>query len=82
MNDSCAKVFCSRDGERSGPVKNGDFTVWERTRSLFTVPAPPQRPPTQPATYEGAALLLLLNEPPGSGAGERGVNGAVSKPAS
>ena len=27
MNDSCAKVFCSREGERSGPVKNGDWNV-------------------------------------------------------
>ena len=50
MNDSCANVFCSRDGERSGPVKNGDATACVSTRSLLTVPAPPQRPPTQPAT--------------------------------
>src|SRR5260221_13924906 len=82
MNGSCAKVFCSRDGERRGPVKNGDRTVCESTRSLFTVPAPPHRAPTQPVTYDGAALLLLLKAPPGSGAGERGANGAGSKPAS
>ena len=34
MNDSCANVFCSRLGERSGPVKNGDRIVCVRTRSL------------------------------------------------
>src|SRR3954465_1103111 len=60
MNDSCANVFWRRAGERSGPVKNGERTECDSTRSLLTVPAPPQRPPTQPATYDGTALLLLL----------------------
>ena len=36
----------------------------------------------QPVTYDGAALLLLLNVPVGSGAGVRGVNGAESYPSS
>ena len=78
---SCANVFCSRDGDRSGPVKNGDATVCVSTRSLATVPAPPASPPTRPATYDGAALLPLRNSPAGSAAA-RGANGAGSKPAS
>ena len=43
-NDSCAKVFCRREGDRSGPVKNGDAIVWVSTRSAVTVPVPPARP--------------------------------------
>ena len=50
MNDSCAKVFCSRLGERSGPVKKGDAMVCVSTRSLFTVPVPPHVPPAHPVT--------------------------------
>jgi hypothetical protein len=81
ISDSCANVFCSRLGDRSGPVKNGDRMVCETTRSLLTIPVPPQAPPTQPATYDGAALLPLLNRPVGRCAGERGENGAGSNPA-
>src|SRR4030095_12016950 len=81
ISDSCAKVFCRRDGERSGPVKNGDATVWVRTRSLATTPAPPAVPPRPPFTYDGAALLPLLKRPPGSAAA-RGVNGTGANPAS
>ena len=82
MNDSCANVFCRRLGDRSGPVKNGDRIVCVSTRSLLTVPVPPHAPPTQPVTYDGAALLPLLNRPAGGGAGLRGANGAGSNPAS
>src|SRR5579862_2133019 len=80
MNDSCANVFCRRSGDRSGPVKNDEATLWVRTRWLAIVPVPPQRPETQPLTYDGTALLLLA-KPAGSGAGERGVNACGSKPA-
>src|SRR5689334_4111548 len=78
---SCAKVFCSRDGDRSGPVKNGDAIVCVSTRSLAIVPVPPAVPPTRPMTYDGAALLPLLKPPVGAGAG-RGLNGAGANPAS
>ena len=57
--DSCAKEFCSRSGERSGPVQNSDFTLCDSTRSLAIAPVPPRRPPTAPATYDGTALRLL-----------------------
>ena len=79
MKDSCANVFCRRLGERSGPVKNGDRTVCVSTRSLFTLPVPPQRPPAHPVTYDGAALLPLLNVV-GGGATARGENGAGGMP--
>ena len=59
MKDSWANVFCSRSGERSGPVKNIDFTLCVRTRWLAMLPVPPQRSPTQPVTYDGTALLLF-----------------------
>ena len=75
MKDSCANVFCRRDGDRSGPVKKNDGTVCESTRSLLTLPAPPVVPPTAPAMYDGAALLPLLNAV-GAGAGDRGANPA------
>src|SRR6187397_163262 len=81
MNDSWAKVFCSRSGDRRGPVKNGERMLCVNPRWLVTVPVPPQRAPTQPVTYEGTALLLLAN-PVGSGAGDRGDNAAGLKPAS
>src|SRR5258706_14427463 len=55
MMHSCANVFCKRDGDRNGPVKNGEATVCVRTRSLVTVPAPPAVLPTRPDTYDGAA---------------------------
>src|SRR5206468_11043696 len=82
MNDSCANVFCSRLGDRSGPVKNGDRIVCDNTRSLAIVPVPPHSLPTQPRTYDGVALLPLLYRPDGGGAGVRRANGAGSKPAS
>src|SRR4029453_12288210 len=82
ISDSCANEFCRRLGDRSGPVKNGDRIVCVRTRSLLTTPVPPQVPPTQPVTYDGAALLPLLKRPAGAGAGVRGANGAGSNPAS
>src|SRR5690242_6886362 len=69
MKHSCAKVFCSRSGERSGPVKKGDLTACINTRSLRTEPAPPHLPLMHPATYEGTALLPLRNSPLGSTAG-------------
>ena len=49
MKHSLAKVFWIRKGERSGPVKNGDRTVWVSARSLRMVPPPPQYPSMQPA---------------------------------
>ena len=64
-------MFCRRDGERSGPVKNGDAIVCVSTRSLAIVPVPPAVPPTRPVTYDGAALLPLLNPPVGAGRGTR-----------
>src|SRR6266850_1570167 len=82
MNDSCAKVFCRRLGDRSGPVKNGDRIVCVSTRSLATVPVPAASFPTRPVTYDGAALAPLLKPPLGGGAGVRGANGAGGKPAS
>jgi hypothetical protein len=81
MKHSCANVFCKREGERSGPVKNGDRMVWVRTRSLLIVPAPLQLFPTHPAIYEGAALLLFRSAPPG-GVAARGMTPAGSKPTS
>ncbi len=50
MKDSCANVFCSRCGERSGPVQNGETTLCKSARSDLTVPAPWSAPPTWPAT--------------------------------
>src|SRR5215467_4678988 len=58
-----------RNGERSGPVKNGDSTVCARTRSLRMFPAPAHLPPMQPEMYEGARLLRLFSCPVGSLAG-------------
>src|SRR5258705_9451538 len=81
MKHSCANVFCKREGDRSGPVKNGDAMVCVRTRSLFTVPAPPHVPATQPAIYDGAALALFPKRPPGAVA-TRGATRLGSKPAS
>src|SRR5580658_992925 len=81
MKDSWAKVFCKRKGERRGPVKNGDFTVWASTRSLRIEPVPPHFPLMHPATYEGTALLPLRSSPVGSVAGF-GVTVSGSKPAS
>src|SRR4051794_40485407 len=81
MNDSCANVFCSRSGDRNGPVKNGDFTLCVSTRWPAMVPVPPQRVPTQPVTYDGTALLVFAKLV-GSGAGDRGLTPAGSKPAS
>ena len=52
MKHSCANVFCRRDGERSGPVKNGELTVCVSTRALAI-------DPVAAAMYDGAALLLL-----------------------
>ena len=80
MNDSWAKVFCNRAGERKGPVQNGDGTLCIRTRWLGTFPVPPQRLPTQPVTYEGTALLPL-EKFVGSGAGVLAAKAAGSKPA-
>jgi hypothetical protein len=45
------------------------------------VPAPPQLAPTQPAMYEGAALLPLRSGPLG-GVAARGVTPAGSNPTS
>src|SRR2546426_12418644 len=72
QDDSCAKVFCNRAGERKGPVHSGDRTSWVTTRWLVTFPVPPHRWPTQPVTYVGTALLLLAKFV-GSGAGVRAV---------
>src|SRR5581483_11925835 len=80
-NDSCANVFWIREGDRSGPVKNGDAIVCVSTRSLLIVPAAPHLPPTQPATYDGTALLPLRSSPVGSTA-SRGEIVAGSNPAS
>ena len=49
------------------PVKKGDRTVCTRTRSLAIVPAPPALRATRPDTYDGAALLPLLNAVGGAG---------------
>src|SRR5687767_8121715 len=81
MKHSCANVFCSRAGERSGPVKNGESTVRLSTRSLLTTPQPPHSGPTQPVTYEGAVLDPFSKPPCGGGAGVRGVTACGGKPA-
>src|SRR5882672_7292675 len=78
-NDSCANAFCSRAGERSGPVRNGDGTVWVSTRSLATVRVPLLLPPTRPVTYAGTALLPLPRLF-GSGAWARGATPAAARP--
>ncbi len=78
---SCAKVFCSRLGERSGPVQKGDSTTRESMRSLLTVPVPPETPLIAPATYDGTTFWPLASGPAGGGAGDRGANGAGGKPA-
>ena len=67
MKHSCANVFCSLDGERKGPVQNGDSTACASTRSLATTPVPPQPSGAQPVTYDGAALLPLSNRRARSG---------------
>ena len=71
MNDSCAKEFCKRAGDRNGPVQNDPRTLWTSTRSLITVPVPRDFPPNRPAKYEGIPLLFLLKFA-AAGAGERG----------
>src|SRR5262245_1907088 len=81
MKHSCANVFCSRAGERRGPVKNGDSTVRLSTRSLLTMPQPPDSAPTVPVTYDGAVLEPFSKPPCGGGAGVRGANGCGGKPA-
>src|SRR5215471_15860193 len=81
MKHSCANEFCSRAGERSGPVRNGDGTVCVRTRSLATVPVPLAFPPTFPVTYAGTALFPL-SKLFGSGAFARGATAAGGNPAS
>ena len=60
IKHSWANVFCSRAGERSGPVKNGDGMLCVSARSDVILPVPLAAPPTLPATYEGTPLLLLL----------------------
>src|SRR5665213_2476357 len=80
MIDACANVFCRRSGERSGPVQKYDFRLCVSTRSPAMVPVPPRRPPTLPATYDGA-MFKLLAYAVGSGAGVLGVNGCGSAPA-
>src|SRR5512145_599912 len=79
MKHSCANVFWSRFGERRGPVKNGERIEWVSTRSLLTAPVPPHLVPTHPRTYDGAALLPLLNEV-GAGGVARGSNAADCNP--
>src|SRR6185369_5703735 len=69
-----------RNGERRGPVKKGDATACESTRSLRIVPGPPHLPSMQPVIYDGAKLLRFCNWPLGSAAG-RGIIGSGSKPA-
>ncbi len=78
MNDSCENVFCSRHGDRKGPVQNGEATTCISTRSLLIVPVPPHAPPTQPVTYEGAAFWPLSNAVLGAGAGVRGASAGTS----
>ncbi len=80
MKHSCAKVFCSRSGARSGPVKKGDSTRCERTRSLRITPAPLAESRTRPAMYDGAVLKPLSSGVSGAGAGVRGANGAGLEP--
>lgn len=46
---SCANVFCRRNGDRSGPVKNGDITACVSTRSPRMLPAPPHFPLMHPS---------------------------------
>ncbi len=82
MNDSCANVFWNRSGARSGPVKNGDTTRCDSTRSLRTVPVPLQTPPAHPVTYDGAVFRPLLSGVEGAGAGVRGAAAAGANPAS
>ena len=40
IKHSCANVFCSRAGERSGPVKNGDGMLCVSERSDVILPVP------------------------------------------
>ena len=72
MNDSCANVFCRRAGERSGPVKNGDFDD-VRQHALAADGAGPTAHGADAcrSMYDGTVLLPLsyLHR---RGAGERG----------
>ena len=61
MNDSCANVFCSCSGARSGPLKNGDSTRCDSTRSLATRPAPPALSPTR-AGDVGRRRVVVAHE--------------------
>ena len=45
MKLSLAKVFWIRAGERSGPVKNGESTVWEMTLAFSSSPSSSSRYP-------------------------------------
>jgi len=76
---SFANVFCKRLGDRKGPVKKGDAIEWLSTRSLLTVPVPPQAVPTQPEPYGEAELPLLLKVV--GGAAAAGTSGGVGNPA-
>src|SRR5260370_22805609 len=75
---SFANVFCKRLGDRKGPVKKGDAIEWLSTRSLLTVPVPPQAVPTQPEPYGEAELPLLLKVV--GGAAGAGTSGGARNP--
>ena len=79
MKHSCANVFCSRSGARSGPVKNGDRTRCESTRSLRDDTRAALQFATRPAMYDGAVFEPLLSGCVGAGAGVRGVNGGRAR---
>ena len=81
MKHSCANVFCSRSGARSGPVKNGDRDAMrQHALAAHDAGAVLRRRRTRPAMYDGAVFEPLLSGVVGAGAGVRGLNGAGLKP--
>ena len=61
MKHSCANVFCSRSGARSGPVKNGDSdAVREHALAAHRRPRRCAASPTRPAMYDGAVFDAVV----------------------
>ena len=80
MNDSCANVFCSRAGDRSGPVKNGDAHRVRQHALARDGAGAAARAADAAGDVRRRGVAAVVEAPVGSGAGARGVNGAGSKP--
>ncbi len=64
MKHSFAKVFWIRNGERSGPVKNGDRTVCVKTRSLRIGASARAQAVDTPGEVSGNVVALILKLSP------------------